>query len=163
MPTTKPLLTLTKLPVATTAMLIRRPVAEVFAAVVDPAITSKFWFSHGSGRLEPGAQVEWTWEMYGFSVGVNVLEVEENARVAVEWMVPEAPTTIAWDFTTLPDGTFLSITNSGFHGDADAAVAEAIGSTEGFTFVLAGMKAWLEHGIQLNLAADRFPKGLEAE
>jgi hypothetical protein len=27
--------------------------------------------------------------------------------------------------------------------------------------VLAGLKALLEHGIQLNLVADRFPKGIE--
>jgi hypothetical protein len=36
------------------------------------------------------------------------------------------------------------------------------GSTEGFTLVLAGAKAYLEHGLQLKLVADRFPTGLEA-
>jgi hypothetical protein len=30
-------------------------------------------------------------------------------------------------------------------------------STEGFTFVLAGLKAFLEHNIILNLVADRHP------
>jgi hypothetical protein len=25
--------------------------------------------------------------------------------------------------------------------------------------MLAGLKAWLEHGVQLNLVADRFPNG----
>jgi hypothetical protein len=30
----------------------------------------------------------------------------------------------------------------------------------GFTWVLAGLKAYLEHNIMLNLIADRFPKGL---
>jgi len=34
------------------------------------------------------------------------------------------------------------------------------GSTEGFTLVIAGAKAYLEHGLQLNLVADRFSKGL---
>jgi hypothetical protein len=33
-------------------------------------------------------------------------------------------------------------------------------STEGFTLVLAGAKAYLEHHIQLNLVLDRFPKGI---
>ena len=37
-------------------MLIRKPVAEVFEAFVDPAITSRFWFTRGSGRLEPGSR-----------------------------------------------------------------------------------------------------------
>jgi hypothetical protein len=40
-------------------------------------------------------------------------------------------------------------------------VAKAeMGSTEGFSFVLAGAKALLEHSIQLNLVRDRFPDGL---
>lgn len=51
-------------PVADTGMLIRRPVAEVFEAFVNPEITSRFWFTQGSGRLETGKQVHWTWEMY---------------------------------------------------------------------------------------------------
>jgi hypothetical protein len=28
-----------------------------------------------------------------------------------------------------------------------------------FSLMLAGMKAFLEHGVQLNLTADRYPKG----
>jgi uncharacterized protein YndB with AHSA1/START domain len=35
-------------PVAKAEMLTRKPVAEVFEAFVNPAITSKFWFSKGS-------------------------------------------------------------------------------------------------------------------
>ena len=54
-------------PIAKAEMLIRKSVAEVFEAFVDPAITSKFWFSKGSGRLEAGKQVTWHWEMYNFS------------------------------------------------------------------------------------------------
>lgn len=50
---------------------------------------------------------------------------------------------------------------AGFTGDADAVAGQAIASTEGFTLVLAGLKALLEHDVRLNLVADRFPKGLE--
>lgn len=35
-------------------MLIRKPVAEVFEAFIDPAITKYFWFTKGSNRLEKG-------------------------------------------------------------------------------------------------------------
>ena len=34
-------------------------------------------------------------------------------------------------------------------------------STQGFSLVLAGLKALLEHDVRLNLVADRFPKGIE--
>ena len=59
------------------------------------------------------------------------------------------------------DTTFVSITNAGFTGDGDALVKQAIDSTQGFALVLAGLKAFLEHGISLNFVADRFPKGIE--
>jgi uncharacterized protein YndB with AHSA1/START domain len=44
-------------PVAKAEMLIHRPVAEVFEAFVNPVITSKFWFSQGSGRLEAASRL----------------------------------------------------------------------------------------------------------
>ena len=40
-------------PIAKAEMLIRRPVAEVFEAFVDPAITSKFWFSKAAAGCRP--------------------------------------------------------------------------------------------------------------
>ena len=63
-------------PIAKTGMLIRRPVADVFEAFVNPDITTKFWFTKGSGRLEAGKQVQWDWEMYGISIPVAVKAVE---------------------------------------------------------------------------------------
>ena len=147
--------------VAKAEMLIRRPVSKVFEAFVDPAITSKFWFSRGSARLEVGKSVLWDWEMYRLSVEAKVKALEPNKRILVEWTAYGAPTDIDWRFTARPDGTtFVSITNSGFGGSPQETAALAVGSTEGFAFVLAGAKALLEHGVQLNLVPDRFPDGL---
>jgi uncharacterized protein YndB with AHSA1/START domain len=137
-------------------MLIRRPAADVFEAFVDPAITSKFWFSQGSARLEPDKTVRWDWQMYGFSQQVDVLAVEASKRILVQWRAYGNPTPIEWLFAPRPDDTtFVSITNSGF-----TAAQQAIDSTEGFAFVLAGAKAFLEHDLMLNLVPDRFPDGL---
>jgi uncharacterized protein YndB with AHSA1/START domain len=86
-------------PAAKAEMLIRRPVAEVFEAFVDPAITSKFWFSKGSDRLEPGKQVRWDWEMYGFSIRVSVKAIESNQRILIEWPGDGTTTTVEWLFT----------------------------------------------------------------
>jgi uncharacterized protein YndB with AHSA1/START domain len=145
--------------VAHTEMLIRKPVAEVFQAFVDPAVTSKFWFTKGSGRLEPGSRVRWDWAMYGFHADVDVKQLEPDRRIVIAWSSPgEAPTTVEWTFRAHPRGTVVSITNSGFRGEDVARLA--IGATEGFAFVLAAAKALLEHGIQLQLVADRHPDGL---
>jgi hypothetical protein len=54
----------------------------------------------------------------------------------------------------------VSITNSGFGGSPQEIASKAVGSTEGFSFVLAGAKALLEHNVLLNLVPDRFPDGL---
>lgn len=153
-------LQLSNVPVAKAEMLIRRPVAEVFEAFIDPAVTSKFWFSRSSGRLEPGKQIRWHWDMYNFSVEVAVKSVEPNKRILIEWPAYGSPTTIEWTFTPRDDGTtFVSITNSGFSGEADEVAKQAIDATEGFAFVLAGLKALLEHNVRLNLVPDRFPGG----
>lgn len=146
--------------IAAAEMLIRRPVAEVFEAFADPAVTSRFWFSEGSGRLEPGKHIQWNWRWYDFSVDAEVKAVEPNKRILVEWTGYGYPTPIEWTFTERSDGTFVKITNSGFRGSIEEAAQTAVDATEGFTFVLAGAKAWLEHGIQLNLVPDRFPDGL---
>lgn len=153
---------LTHPPVAKTGMLIRRPVAEVFAAFIDPGITTKFWFTKGSGRLEPGKQITWTWEMYDASTQVTVKVVEPNKRIVIEWDGYSGRTTVEWKFASQKDGaTFVSITESGWTGSGDELVQYATDSTQGFTWTLAGLKAFLEHNLQLNLVADRFPQGPE--
>jgi uncharacterized protein YndB with AHSA1/START domain len=152
---------LTRVPVTEAAMLIRKPVAEVFDAIIDPSITTKFWFTKGSGRLEVGKPVEWKWEMYDITIQVTAKAIEPNRRIVMQWPGYKTTTTIEWTFAPQADGTtFLSVTESGFTGDGDELVAQVTGSTAGFSLVLAGLKAYLEHGIQLNLVADRFPKGI---
>lgn len=151
-------MTLSNVPFAKTEMLIRRPVAEVFEAFINPAITTKFWFTKSSARLEAGKEVRWDWEMYGHSAQVNVKAIAENKRIFIEWPGEGGPTTVEWLFTPRADNTtFVSITNSGFHGKGDDVVKQALESTEGFTLVLAGLKALLEHNVILNLVLDRFP------
>lgn len=148
-------------PTVKVEMLVRRPVAEVFEAFVDPAITSKFWFSKGSAKLKAGAKVKWDWEMYHLTESVSVRDVDKDKRIVIEWSAYGIPTTVEWAFTRRPDDTtFVSITETGFSGTGDEMVGQAIGSTEGFTMVLAGLKAYLEHNITLNLVPDRFPDGI---
>jgi uncharacterized protein YndB with AHSA1/START domain len=149
-------------PVAKTGMLIRRPVADVFAAFIDPAITTEFWFTKSSGRLEAGKQVKWEWEMYDASTQVTVKVIEPNKRIVIEWNGYSGRTIVEWKFAPQKDGTtFVSITESGWVGDGDELVKYVSNSTQGFTWTLAGLKAFLEHNVRLNLVADRYPKDPE--
>jgi uncharacterized protein YndB with AHSA1/START domain len=155
-------LQLKQVPVMKTGMLIRKPAAVVFRAFVDPTITTQFWFTKSSGRLEVGRTVQWEWEMYNISVPVTATTIEPHRRLVVDWPGYGGRTTVEWLFEEQPDGTtFVRITESGFTGDGDALVTQVTNSTQGFSLVLAGVKALLEHNIKLNLVADRFPKGIE--
>jgi uncharacterized protein YndB with AHSA1/START domain len=154
-------LRLKQVPKTDTGMLIRKPVADVFEAFVNPEVTTKFWFTKGSGRLETGKQVQWDWEMYDISIPVTVKAIDTNRRIVIEWPGYSGTTTVEWTFAAQKDGTtFVSITEAGFTGDGDALVKQVTDSTQGFTLVLAGLKALLEHDVRLNLVADRYPKGI---
>ncbi len=85
---------LKQVPISKTGMLIRKPVAEVFEAFINPDITTKFWFTKSSGRLEVGKEVQWEWEMYGFSIPVTVKAIEPNKRIVVVWPGYGSPTTV---------------------------------------------------------------------
>jgi uncharacterized protein YndB with AHSA1/START domain len=52
-------LKLTHIPSVEVGMLVRKPPSEVFQAFVDPAITTRFWFTKSSGKVVPGATIEW--------------------------------------------------------------------------------------------------------
>jgi hypothetical protein len=51
----------------------------------------------------------------------------------------QGPTTIEWIFLRTPSATFVTITNSGFSGDGDKIVEQAMESAAGFELVLAGL------------------------
>jgi uncharacterized protein YndB with AHSA1/START domain len=145
---------------AKAGMLIRRPTPEVFQAFVDPTVTGKFWFTKGSGRLEAGKRIRWEWEMYGISEEITVKSIEPNRTIRIEWPGHGSTNTVEWSFVPKHEGaTWVEITESGFAGGGAELIGKVADSTGGFNLVLAGLKAWLEHGIRLNLVADRFPDG----
>lgn len=125
---------ITQVPVSRTGMLIRRPVAEVFEAFIDPDITSRFWFTKGSRRLAAGERVRWDWEMFGASAEVAVKEIEANKRILVGWSSPGSdPTAVEWLFAPgAGDTTFVTVTESGFTGDGDGVIRKALDSQGGF-------------------------------
>lgn len=141
-------------PVARTQMLIRAPAARVFEAFVDPAITTRFWFTRASAPLRAGAEVVWYWDMYGAEGQVHVETFERPHRLRITW-----PNPVEWRFEDRGDGTTLVVIEaSGFAGDPEARMRDALDQQEGFALVLAGCKAFLEHGISLDLVADHAPE-----
>jgi len=145
----------------TKGMLIRKPPAEVFRAFTDPSITTKFWFTKSSGKMEAGATLRWDWEMFGASAIVVVKELEPNARVVFDWGAEGSMRTVEWRFVPWKEHTYVNVVETGYRGTTEEMAAQAIDSIAGFALVLSGAKAWLEHGIELGVVVDHVVPGLE--
>jgi uncharacterized protein YndB with AHSA1/START domain len=144
------------MPKVEVSTLIRRPAADVFAAFVDPATTTRFWFTKSSGPLAPGATVRWEWEMYGVSDTVVVKEFEAPERFVVATGGGDGPA-VEFRFTPREEGTVVTVTESGFGGTGDDVIDYVAGSTGGYTTALCSAKALLEHGIELGAVRDKYP------
>ena len=104
--------------------------------------------------MQAGEKIRWDWEMYGVHTIADVKAIDQNERILIEWNGPENPSFVEWTFESMDDGqTFVTVRNWDFSGGLE----EAINSTEGFTYLLAGMKFYLEHGIEPNLVLDHAP------
>ncbi len=145
---------------AEAGMLIRKPVSEVFEAFINPEITTNFWFTKSSGKLEEGEEVTWTWEMYNLDVPVRISEVIPNEKIEIDWGNYDDMTRVIFLFQPVSENeTYVNVVNDLFRGNTDELKKQIRDSTGGFNLVMAGCKAWLEHGINLNLIRDRFPAG----
>ncbi|MBB4805576.1 uncharacterized protein YndB with AHSA1/START domain [Chryseobacterium defluvii] len=137
-------------------MLIRRPVEEVFEAFINPEITTNFWFTKSTGRLEEGKTVTWEWEMYGVKSDVKVEEIISDQLIRTIWGDPV--TNVDYEFKQMEKGTLVVITSYGFIQTGEDLAKIINDNTGGFTTVLDGCKAYLEHRIRLNLIEDKFPQ-----
>ena len=130
---------------------------EVFEAFVDPSVTQNFWFTKSSGKLKVGETINWEWEMYNICIPVVVNEMLPDKKILINWGEPA--TSVEFNFKTLSDdSTYVTIKHYGFTQTGAELIAILKDSTGGFTTVLDGLKAFLEHNIKLNLIEDKFPK-----
>jgi uncharacterized protein YndB with AHSA1/START domain len=158
------MLQLTKAPSVNVGMLVRRAPHDVFEALADPSVTTRFWYTKSTGRMTEGAELTWEWEMYRTSGRVWVQQVQPGRRIRFSWdgYDPTHPTMVEFEFIPYENtATYLRITETGFTGDADTQVSRALESTAGFTFLLSSLKAALEHDIILQVTADAHPAGLQ--
>jgi uncharacterized protein YndB with AHSA1/START domain len=135
---------------------IARPCADVYEAVADPDQLSRYFTTGGArGRLEAGAEVTWDFHDFPGAFPVKVVEADPPRRIVIEWdgeatSGEAATTTTTFEFESI-DGdtrTLVTITESAWQPTPDGA-KNAFGNCEGWTGMLAALKAWVEHGINL--------------
>nr|WP_315032182.1 SRPBCC family protein [uncultured Chryseobacterium sp.] len=136
-------------------MLIRKPVEDVFEAFINPEVTTHFWFTKSSGKLEEGKAITWEWGMYGVKNVVNVHQIISGQLIKTVWGEPSV--NVDYEFKKMENGTLVVIKSYGFSQTGEDLLRQINDNTGGFTTVLDGCKAYLEHGINLRLIEDKFP------
>jgi uncharacterized protein YndB with AHSA1/START domain len=143
---------------AKASTIIRRSPAEVFAALTDADRMSKFWFTRTDSGLQEGETSKWALGSAddAFSFDVVVKELREPEKIVIEWDGADGnKNLVTWSFVETEHGdTFLTIEETGFSGDRDAVVGQVLDSTGGFNQVIIAMKAFVEHGVEVNVVAD---------
>lgn len=140
---------------------VSRPPAETYEAVADPAILSHYFTTGGAhGRLETGGTVTWEFADFPGPFPVEVVSADEAGDIELRWDAndPEAEepykTNVIFSFEEVDGGrrTKVSISESGWPDTASGRKA-SYGNCMGWSHMLAAMKCWLEHGINLRKGA----------
>jgi uncharacterized protein YndB with AHSA1/START domain len=133
---------------------ILKPIGEVFAAIVDPAKMSRYFISGASGPMKAGTTVLWDFADVGAKgVPVEVIEVEPNRTIVFDGGAPKTRTTIRLAEDD-PNTTVVTINEAKFPMDEEG-VKRAMGQTGGWTYFLACLKAYVQHGINLRIGLNR--------
>lgn len=135
---------------------VSRPVAEVYEAVADPDQLSRYFTTGGArGRLEPGQEVSWDFHDFPGRFPVTVVDASPPHRIVIEWggeavTGERGVTTTTFEFESLEDDTrtLVTISESSWLPTVEGAKS-AFDNCEGWTGMLAALKVWLEHGINV--------------
>ena len=141
---------------------VGRPVSEVFEAVADPKELSSYFTTGGaSGRLESGKTVMWDFHDFPGAFPVEVDEVIKDQKIVFRWDAWDVgenksagyKVVVTMTFTPTDDGrTLVEIQETGWH-DSEAGLKASYNNCMGWSQMLAALKMWVEHGINLREGA----------
>lgn len=128
---------------------ILKPIGEVFEAVADPAKMAHYFISDASGALAEGATVTWEFADVGAKVDIHVLSVRKNEKIVYESSALGRPIRTTIEFAADgPAAAIVTVTDSSFNLN-EKDVKLALGQSAGWTYMLCGLKAYLQFGINI--------------
>ena len=145
-------------PTFTVFIIVDRPRHEVFEAVADPKELSAYFTTGGaSARLEQGRTVTWDFADFPGAFPVHVVDVVSDEKIVFNWKANEPGTDyqveVTMRFTDVgPSRTKVEIAEAGWH-DTEAAVKASYGNCMGWSQMLAALKMWVQHRINLREGA----------
>jgi uncharacterized protein YndB with AHSA1/START domain len=141
---------------------VRKPVKDVYEAIIDPAQMSNYFISDSSGRMEENKKLIWHFPEFSIDVPVHVGKVEKDKFIHFSWD-GEGGRELKVEISLTSKGsedTVVSITENGMEND-EAGINWLKRNTEGWANFLACLKAYLEYGINLRKGAFDFMKDQE--
>lgn len=139
-----------------TAIQIQKPATEVFEAIIDPAKMSNYFISKGSGRMEDGKQIFWSFPEFDLEFPIRIGKTEMDKYISFYWEMDGVDLLVEITLTSRADkSTLVSITEKSRNLD-ESGIKWLKGNTEGWANFLACLKAWLEYGINLRKGAFEF-------
>ena len=129
-----------------TRMKIAAPADKVFEAWVDPEQMSGYFISRGTGRMEAGKTVTWSWDDHADAKSdIEVLEIDKPNSLSFRWSPGGSPSTVNVGFEDEGDGlTEVSVRDGTFEADA-AGIARYGEQMQGWVHMLTCLKAYLEY------------------
>lgn len=130
---------------------IRKPLAAVFEAVVDPGKLSRYFVQRASGPLATGTTVRWKFAELDGEFDVVVREVSPKERIVFEWEATERGynTRVEMLFKALDAGsTMVQIRESGWK-ENEKGLESSYGNCGGWMHMACCLKAFLEYDINL--------------
>ncbi len=137
---------------------VNRPRHDVFEAVADPKELSSYFTTGGaSARLEPGQTVTWDFADFPGAFPVHVTEVVPDEKIVFNWQANEPgadyQVQVTMRFSEVEAGrTKVEVEEAGWRTTDEARTA-SYGNCMGWSQMLAAMKMWVEHGINLREGA----------
>jgi len=135
-------------------IIVNRPRHDVFEAVADPKELSSYFTTGGaSARLEQGQTVTWDFADFPGAFPVDVVEVVADEKIVFNWNVGEPgneyEVQVEMNFTEVEPGrTKVEVAESGWRA-ADVGRQASYGNCMGWAQMVAALKMWTEHRINL--------------
>ncbi len=142
-----------------TRIQISRPIAEVFEAIADPEKMKNYFISKGSGRMEEGKVVEWSFPEFDGSFPIRIDKVQKPSFIGFNW-TNSSGKDLAVEMYLEEKGTsstLVTVEEKSMPNN-DEGIQWLQQNTEGWANFLAFLKAYVEHGINLRIGAFDFLK-----
>ncbi len=135
--------------VVNTELQVRKPLHEVFEAVVNPEHMTQYFISESSGRMEPGKTLMWKFPEFSEEFPVYTEKIIPNELISFSWDNNGRSFIVEIRFTEKKNkSTLVSVSEAGAENNEEG-ILWLKQNTAGWANFLACLKAYLEHGINL--------------